>query len=67
MNIMYVSVTERTREIGLRNVGRRRSSDILMQFLAESILISVLGGIIGILLGFGASQVIKNVIAGRWW
>ncbi|WP_163717107.1 ABC transporter permease [Mangrovibacterium lignilyticum] len=55
MNIMYVSVTERTREIGLRLSVGGRGNDIMTQFLIESILLSVSGGIIGILLGLGAS------------
>ncbi|MBK6345865.1 MAG: ABC transporter permease [Bacteroidales bacterium] len=61
MNIMYVSVTERTREIGLRMSIGGRGLDILMQFLIESILLSVIGGIIGILLGVTASAVIGNL------
>jgi putative ABC transport system permease protein len=58
MNIMYVSVTERTREIGLRMSLGGRGADILMQFLFESILLSVFGGLIGILLGLVASRVV---------
>ncbi len=58
MNIMYVSVTERTREIGLRMSIGGRGKDILMQFLIESTLLSVFGGVIGILLGLGASKLI---------
>ncbi|MDD4591480.1 MAG: ABC transporter permease [Parabacteroides sp.] len=61
MNIMYVSVTERTREIGLRMSIGAKGRDILAQFLIESILISVTGGLIGVILGVGASVVVKMV------
>ncbi|NWJ50510.1 MAG: ABC transporter permease [Bacteroidetes bacterium] len=58
MNIMYVSVTERTKEIGLRMAVGGRAKDILMQFLIESMMLSILGGIIGIFVGIGASDLI---------
>lgn len=62
MNIMYVSVTERTREIGLRMSIGAKGIDILAQFLIESILISVTGGLIGVFLGVGAALVV-NIVA----
>lgn len=62
MNIMYVSVTERTREIGLRMSIGAKGMDILSQFLIESILISVTGGIIGVLVGIGSSIAV-NILA----
>jgi putative ABC transport system permease protein len=58
MNIMYVSVTERTKEIGLRMSIGARGIDILMQFLIEAIVISITGGIIGVLFGLLASKLI---------
>lgn len=61
MNIMYVSVTERTREIGLRMSIGAKGIDILVQFLIESILISVTGGLIGVVFGVGAALVVNGV------
>ncbi len=61
MNIMYVSVTERTREIGLRMSIGAKGIDILAQFLIESVLISVTGGLIGVLLGVAAAIIVNKV------
>ncbi|RYG05681.1 MAG: FtsX-like permease family protein [Chitinophagaceae bacterium] len=63
MNIMYVSVTERTKEIGLRMSIGAKGADILMQFLIEAILISITGGVIGVLLGVGATQIITKLLS----
>ena len=62
MNIMYVSVTERTKEIGLRMSVGARGIDILSQFLIEAVLISVTGGIIGVLIGIGLSMLMKTLL-----
>lgn len=61
MNIMLVSVIERTKEIGLRKAVGARDSDILLQFMVESLIIGLAGGILGILLGWGISSLIKSV------
>ena len=63
MNIMYVSVKERTREIGLRMSIGAKGRDILSQFLIEAVLISFTGGIIGIVLGIGASFMVKLIFS----
>ncbi len=72
MNIMYVTVTERTKEIGLRMSIGAKNAAILMQFLTESIILSLIGGVIGLLLGVGLSYVVAMamslpfVINGVW-
>ncbi|MCK0131418.1 ABC transporter permease [Flavobacteriaceae bacterium F08102] len=62
MNIMYVSVKERTKEIGLRMAVGGKGADILMQFLIEAILISVTGGVLGVILGLGATVFIEKFL-----
>ena len=63
MNIMYVTVTERTKEIGLRMSIGAKNAVILMQFLTESIILSLIGGVLGVLLGIGLSYVVALVMS----
>jgi putative ABC transport system permease protein len=64
MNIMLVSVTERTREIGIRKAVGAKRRDILAQFLAEAVILSLLGGLAGVLAGYGAAQVVTPLLGG---
>src|SRR5262249_5407220 len=63
MNVMLVSVTERTKEIGVRRAVGATQSDVLHQFLTESVMQCIVGGVIGVLIGFGCALALRELTA----